>query len=662
MSASQIEAEKMQLSVENIGGIDGTTVEFTPGVTALAGRNATNRTSLLQAIMAAFGSDHVSLKGDAEEGQVDLTVGDETYTRTLERRNGTIVTGGNPYLDETELADLFAFLLESNEARQAVSRGDNLRELIMRPVDTDAIQAEIEQLESEQRNIESQLEDLDSLADRLPELEERRTSLNQRIEEKRAELEEKESELAEADADVEDSRADKRELETALDDLHDARASLDDTRFELDTQRESLEALREERTEVQEEIDELPETPVGDIEEIDTEIGRLRDRLRTIDTTVNELQTIIQFNEEMLEGTSREIIDSLRSDAGNSESETESESESESEAITDQLVDDTETVVCWTCGSDVPKSEIEGTLERLQELRSETFEERNELRSEIDDLQSEKNTLEDHQRQRDRLDRRLEQIENELEDRETRIEELKSTREDLESEIEQLEDDVDDLQEEDYSDILDLHKEANQLEFELGRIESDRESVDSKIDDIEDQLEERNDLKERQDDVQAGLADLRTRIEQIEEQAIEQFNEHMATVLDLLEYANLERIWIERTEHEVSQGRQTVTERTFDLHVIRSTESGAAYEDTVDHLSESEREVTGLVFALAGYLVHEVHETVPIMLLDSLEAIDSDRIAALVEYVADHADYLIVALLPEDASALDQNYQRVTEI
>jgi len=28
-------------------------------------------------------------------------------------------------------------------------------------------------------------------------------------------------------------------------------------------------------------------------------------------------------------------------------------------------------------------------------------------------------------------------------------------------------------------------------------------------------------------------------------------------------------------------------------------------------LSESEREVTGLVFALAGYLVHDVHETVP---------------------------------------------------
>jgi hypothetical protein len=128
------------------------------------------------------------------------------------------------------------------------------------------------------------------------------------------------------------------------------------------------------------------------------------------------------------------------------------------------------------------------------------------------------------------------------------------------------------------------------------------------------------------------------------------------------DYTNLERIWIERTEHEVSQGRRTVTEHTFDLHVIRSTDAGVAYEDTVDHLSESEREVTGLVFALAGYLVHEVYDTVPVMLLDSLEAIDANRIAALVEHVADHAEYLVVALLLEDAAALSNDYHRITEI
>jgi uncharacterized protein YhaN len=84
------------------------------------------------------------------------------------------------------------------------------------------------------------------------------------------------------------------------------------------------------------------------------------------------------------------------------------------------------------------------------------------------------------------------------------------------------------------------------------------------------------------------------------------------------------------------------------------------YEDTVDHLSESEREVTGLIVALAGYVAHDVYETVPMILLDSVEAIDASRIARLVKYIAETVPYLIVALLPEDAAALDDEYARLS--
>lgn len=93
-----------------------------------------------------------------------------------------------------------------------------------------------------------------------------------------------------------------------------------------------------------------------------------------------------------------------------------------------------------------------------------------------------------------------------------------------------------------------------------------------------------------------------------------------------------------------------MTKDVFELYVICTSDSGAAYEDTVDHLSESEREVTGLVFALVGYLAHEVYEEVPFMQLDSLEAIDSVRITTLVNYFSEYTNYLLVALLPEDAN------------
>jgi len=53
---------------------------------------------------------------------------------------------------------------------------------------------------------------------------------------------------------------------------------------------------------------------------------------------------------------------------------------------------------------------------------------------------------------------------------------------------------------------------------------------------------------------------------------------------------------------------------------------------------------------------------VPFILLDSLEAIDANRIASLVDYFAGYATYLVVALLPEDAQALDDGYTRITDI
>ena len=80
MKGSAELSDGVYLEVKNIGGIADTELEFDPGVTILSGRNATNRTSLLRSIMAALGSDDVSLKSDADEGYVSLEIGDETYT------------------------------------------------------------------------------------------------------------------------------------------------------------------------------------------------------------------------------------------------------------------------------------------------------------------------------------------------------------------------------------------------------------------------------------------------------------------------------------------------------------------------------------------------------------------------------------------------------
>lgn len=647
MDVKQVES-KAELSAESIGGIDETSVVFEPGVTVLTGRNATNRTSLLQAIMAALGSDDTSIKADAEEARVELETGEETFTRTFERRNGTVHSSGKPVLEDSTLADLFAFLLESNELRRAVVTEADLRDLLMRPIDTDEIQTEIDRLLEKRREISEELDELESRKGRLPSLEEQRTQLNEEIEETQSELRELEAEIENRDADVEQSREEQAELETKLDELREKRSTLEDIRYKLETEEESLSSLRRDKRDIEDEYENLPDTPAGDLEEIEAGIDRLRSRKQELESELNELQSIIGFNQEMLEDSTAAIKDTLSSDSGE-------------KAVTDELLPDG-TVSCWTCGSEVGTEQIESTIDRLRELSQETVGEISDIEDELDELTDKQRQRKEQQRKRERLERRRRELEGEIETTEEQIETLSGRRDAAREEIQAIEADVEDLENDAYEEVLDLHKEANQLEYELGRLETDLERVEGNIEEIEAALDSEGDLEEQREQINEEIEDLRTRIEQIEQDAIEGFNRHMDTVLELLEYENIDRIWLERRETQVQEGRRKVTKSVFDLHVVRQTASGTTYEDTVNNLSESEREVTGLIFALAGYLAHDVYETVPFMLLDSLEAIDSARIATLIEYLQGYSEYLVVALLPEDAAALPDQYQRITDI
>ena len=328
--------------------------------------------------------------------------------------------------------------------------------------------------------------------------------------------------------------------------------------------------------------------------------------------------------------------------------------------VTDQLLAD-ESVTCWTCDSEVDAEQIESTVERLRELRKETLEEVNSVHDELDDLLAEQSDLEDKQRERERLERRLDQIEHELEDHETTLESLKEERERLTDDIDQLEAEVEQHENEEHSEILGLHKEANQLKFKLGRLESDRDDLDEEIAEIKGRLKEREQLEDQRAELQAELEDPRTRIERIETEAIKEFNDHTETVLELLDYENIERIWLERVEREVREGRRKVKKASSSCASSALRSRAPPTKTRSNTFLRANAKSPGYVRARV-LPMHDLHETVPVMLHDSLEAVDADRIATLVDYFKEHVDYLIVALLPEDAAALDEDYQRITDI
>jgi DNA repair exonuclease SbcCD ATPase subunit len=632
----QQEPEAVHLSVRNIGGIDAHEATFQPGVTILVGRNATNRTSLLRALSGALGGSAADLKSDADEGEVTLALDGEQYGRQYERHQRTTRISGDQYAEDGDLVDRFASLLASNPVRRAVERGDGdeLRDLLMGPVDTERIR---EQVRDRRRELREVTERLDAIADRReerPALEERRTRLEADLADTVADLESVREAVDAAEADADAAEA----AEEVMDDLQAARSDLEEARADLDTQRSAVESLHEERRELSAALDDL-DVPEDDLEGLESDIDRLRQRERDIESTVSNLRSIVEFNEGLLDG------DGLPGDAGGAES------------VVSELDPMAESVECWTCGTTVERGDVADRIEELRDVVEEKRARRNEVRERVAEIRDRAETLRERIDERDRLREKLRETDAEIERREERVA-------DLERRVESLVDRVDDLEAAAAnteglrdSDLLDRYQRLSELEYERGQLEQALADVEDELAEIAALRDEATDLEKRQTDLREEVASLRNSIADRERAAVETFNEEMATVLDLLAYENVERVWIER-----SGGEETLDgdDSTFELHVVRSTADGAVYEDTVEHLSESEREVIGLVVALAGYLVHDVHESVPVMLLDSLEAIDAERIAALLDYFAEYPPYLVAALLPGDARALDEEYDRLT--
>ncbi|MBX0325465.1 chromosome segregation protein SMC [Halomicroarcula sp. F13] len=654
MKSTETTGDPARFDVEHIGGIESATVEISPGVTILAGRNATNRTSFLQAIMAAHGSDWTTVKGSADRGRVELSLGGERYARTVTKTESGVVGSGSGVLSDSTLANLFAFLLEDNDARQAVVRDDDLREILMRPVDLAELRREIRNAEQRKAAIDDELDEVASLKQDLPDLEQRRSTLRAEIDDVRDELQSVEADIDDRTLDPEITRQNKNELETALDELQATRSELRHVREEIQTEQESISALRDERGSLAAERSSLTDAPEERLEETKAELTALRERKRDLSEYTTRLQNVIRFNEELLAGEHTQITEAIAA-----KPETVGD-------ITDQLYRGSKTT-CWTCGSRVKRERIESTLETMRNHREETLSEIDDIEADLGELREERDDIESAVERRANLNETISDIDAEIERRQSTVTDLRERRDNLSNRVAELEDRVSSLRSEEFDEVLDLHTEANELEFELDRLESELDELNEEIEEIEAEIRREESLVSQRQDTVAELIDLRTRIDQIESEATEQFNERMDDLLDILGYENLERIWLERTDQPTDAVDQIAAEdviegSTFELHVVRSSEGGTVYEDTIAHLSESEREVTGLVFALAGYLVHDVHQEVPFMLLDSLEAIDAERIAALVEYFASYPTYLVVALLPEDAEALPDDYHRVTDI
>lgn len=626
--------DDLTVAVRNIGGISESRVTLSPGVTLLTGENASNKSSFLRSLSAVLGGPTPPLKSDTNTGRVDLEMGTDEYYVELSKQNGTqAVTEAKRFAELEDLCELFVTLDETNPIRQAVVNDGDLYDLLMRPVDTEEIEAEIERLKTRKDDLDDRLSELDRKEDRLPTLQTRANNLRQEIEDVESALREKRATIEE----LEGERTAETDSE-ALEELKEKRSERETVRNRIRTQKEAIESLEAELDSIEVELNDLDSADLpNDVDAIEGEIEQLHHQKQQLTTTINSLSPIVEMNSQLL-------------DDGD-----EIPAEMKSDDIVAELDPDSRTITCWTCGNSVEQSEIAEQVRVVQEILEEKRHHRETIMDRIQTLEEQRRQFDRQRQKRERLQERKRSTEAEMERRTEQLSELEARQDALKAEIETLLDEVEESGE--HSDEFgELYDEVSDLEYERGQLENELTDVEAEIEGIETELSTREDLETQRESVTTQLQEQRDRIKTLERDLVNTFNEMMQQVLDRLDYEKVERVWIER----ITSGTGSPSRTELELHIVRSTEEGAVYEDTIENLSKSEREVISLVVALAGYLAHDVADELPIIIVDAVEMLDAERIEGLLEYFSQYADYVIMAVLPEEAKELEDTYPTIS--
>jgi DNA repair exonuclease SbcCD ATPase subunit len=564
------------LSLTNVAGIRHGEADIQPGINAVRASNWQGKSSFLAGIKTALGTATPLTEGQAS-GEVNLQTEEDEITIRLDRANGTVSRSGQPYLaDEYDrvCAELFAFLDEDNEIRQAVWAGENLEDLLTRPLDFENIDEQIADLRREREQVERELERAEQAAGRLPELQQQITSLEDELEELRAERDELEDD-ATGDSD-------------GREELSELRAERDRVTTKIDRLETTAKRVRETLAEKQDELESLTVPSETDIE---GDLERLRSELRDLERDKELLQSVYEANKRVLDEGRVELL---------------------TEVSHDMLSD---SVTCWLCGSDTEREEIEEQLAALDDRIGDFRSKAAESRERVEELESKRDEITTARRRETELTDRIGELQSRIAETEGSLDTARDRRDDLESHIEDLEEAVDTTEDR----LTDLESEIKYTEAELADARDDLEEAErvaAQQDGLEDEYESLTD----------EITDLRTRKDEIKQRTRDAFSTALA---DLLE--------------EFDAGFETARlTSAFDLVVARE-----GREAQLDALSEGERELLGIVAALAGHEAFDVGERVPVMLLDELGGLASENLQILVGYLAGRTEYLVLTAFPE---------------
>ncbi|MDS0282699.1 archaea-specific SMC-related protein [Haloarcula onubensis] len=457
-----------ELTVENVAGIRAAEESIEPGVNAVRASNWQGKSSFLQGIETALGTETPLTEGRAD-GRVELVTDEGTFEVRLEREDGGVSQRGTPFLASAYdrlCADLFACLDETNDVRKAVRDGEPLEPLLTKPLDFEDIDSQIADLQSERDRVERELERADDAAERRPKLQARVTEL--------------EDELAKlrADRDALDATSDDAETRDRLSDL---RAERERVQRRVDRLDETVDRIEDRLAETRSELADLS---VPDDEDIEAEIAQVRERLQSLERDRELLQGVFEANSRVLESDRTELL---------------------TEVSRDMLGD---TVDCWLCGAETTPEEMADRLDALDGRITELREEESAYRTRVEELEERREAVRTARRRERDLTDRIGELEASLSEKtddrsaaRERLEELAQRIDEVEASVETTQDRVTDIE----SDIKYTEAELEDARDELSTAESRATQRETLAADYDDLTEEITALRNRKDEVKRAL-------------------------------------------------------------------------------------------------------------------------------------------------------------
>ena len=595
-----------ELEMENIAGIRSGSAGIDDGINVIQASNFRGKSSFLSALMGVIGTDaweeldHLITEG-MDKGSIVLDTGEEEFQVELTRHGDTVSLTGNTVLSDPEdiaCARLFAFLDERNPVRRAVRTQDTaaLADALQKPLEIESIDQRIATLQAERERVDREIDTaqqaMDDIANIEGQLKTERAEL-ERLHERRDELE---NDVVEEDEATEELDERLRAKQTELGTINREIDRLENAQQRLDTQLEKKDA----------ELSELDELDKPDH---DADIEEKRSTLTELELQIDLVRDLHRSNRQLLEeDTELAFLTDV------------------SHGITD------DEVACWVCGEQTTEEHVEERLADLYQTLQRLEGEAEELSSTIEELERTEREFRRAERERERLKAEVDDLRQSLQEAEADLSAASDRKGDIETDIEALEAQLEEVDDEGSQALTEVNLEITRAEQRIEHLEEDLANV---RDDAGDQ----ESLREQRENLTTEIDTLRGRREQKQQELKERFDTAINDVIDRFA-PGFESAYV-TLKHDQGGKLDEV-----EINLSREID-GVGHAITIDQLSEGERELVGVITALAGYQTFNVRERVPVMLLDSISELAAQNLRGLLSYLEDHTDRLVTTAYPE---------------